>query len=213
MAESEAAYPLEWPDGYKRTKNRTRALFRMRSSPLRISRALSIDEAIDRLSDEIARIPGKSAILSSNLLLRKDGWPRSGQSEPDDTGVAVYFTRSGVRIALACDKWDRAADNVAALASHIRALRGQERWGVGTMEQAFRGYRKLPPPGSHAPRKWRQVFLVNNGDAVSLDTIKQIYRAMAKEVHPDQGGNDTAMAELNAAFAEAKQELEGDTNG
>lgn len=33
------------------------------------------------------------------------------------------------------------------------------------------------------------------------------YRALARERHPDQGGSDAMMAELNAARAAARREL------
>ena len=36
-----------------------------------------------------------------------------------------------------------ACDNIAALAAHIRAIRSVENYGVGTLEQAFRGYQSL----------------------------------------------------------------------
>jgi hypothetical protein len=32
------------------------------------------------------------------------------------------------------------ADNIAAIAAHIDAIRRQDRYGVGTLDQAFAGY-------------------------------------------------------------------------
>jgi hypothetical protein len=59
----------------------------------------------------------------------------------------VYFKLHGKDRVLACDKWDRVADNIAAIAAHIDAIRRQDRYGVGTIDQAFAGYSALPPPG------------------------------------------------------------------
>jgi hypothetical protein len=70
------------------------------------------------------------------------------------------------------------------------------------LEKAFDGFLALAPPNWKKP--WRQVFSVNpewTGD------IKALYREKARERHSDIGGNDTLMAELNVAYAEARQEL------
>jgi hypothetical protein len=37
--------------------------------------------------------------------------------------------------------------------------------------------------------------------------ITALYREKARNRHPDAGGSDTVMAELNVAYEEAKQEL------
>lgn len=212
---AETAYPLEWPDGQTRTKFRMTARFATRGrAEHQRPRPLTVADALDRIEEELKRLNAGNPIISSNLTLRlDDGAPRSNQQEPTDSGVAVYFTRKGERLVFACDKWNRTADNIGAIAAHIAALRGQERWGVGTMDQAFRGYRKLPAPGGHAKRTWRQVFMINNGDTVSFDAIRDIFRALAKEAHPDQGGDNAAMAELSQAYAEAKKELGETQNG
>src|SRR3712207_8918795 len=46
----------------------------------------------------------------------------------------------GEKRVLACDKWDRIADTIHAIAKTIEATRGIERWGSVTTEQAFAGY-------------------------------------------------------------------------
>jgi len=53
------------------------------------------------------------------------------------------------------------SDNIAAIAAHIEALRAQERYGVGTIEQAFAGYSAL----EH--RTWQIVLRLDAG--ASLD--------------------------------------------
>ncbi|WP_197535667.1 J domain-containing protein [Sphingobium sp. SYK-6] len=130
--------------------------------------------------------------LSTNLETRLDGNPRSGQPEPQDPGAAVYFRLQGKDTVLACDKWDRVADNIAAIAKHIEALRGMDRWGVGTAAQAFAGYQALP-----APEQWWQVLGVPV--SATREQINAAYRSLAMKAHPDQGGSDAAMARLNAA--------------
>jgi hypothetical protein len=61
----------------------------------------------------------------------------------NDPGIAVYFTLGKKRVVLACDKWAAPQENIYAIAKHVEALRGQDRWGVGSIEQAFAGYMAL----------------------------------------------------------------------
>lgn len=187
------AYPLQWPAGWPRAKRREPARFGTTGRSRYGNRErLTIAEARERLADELERLGARYVTLSSNLELRLDGAPRSGQAEPLDPGVAVYFRLDEKDTVLACDKWDRAADNIAAVAKHIEALRGIDRWGVGTAAQAFAGYQALP-----APEQWWQVLGIS--ERASRDEINAAYRAKAMRAHPDSGGSDAAMARLNAA--------------
>lgn len=208
---NETAYPLSWPMGWKRTVVRSRARFSTGKDASytdsvgkyhrrTVQREASVNDGINRLQAECDRLGARHVILSSNVELRLDGFPRSNQKEPSDPGVACYFTLNGRKTVLACDKWDRVADNIIAIAKHIEALRGQERWGVGNLEQAFRGYQALPDPT--APMNWRDVL----GD-VDLPTAEATFRERAKRLHPDVGGNPIQMAELNAAISAARQEF------
>ena len=82
---------------------------------------------------------------------------------PDDPGVAVYFQLHDKERVLACDKWDTVADNIAAIAAHIDGIRRQDRYGVGTIDQAFAGYsalhwKKRKSNTGDAPR-WRPLTM------------------------------------------------------
>lgn len=191
-------FPLSWPAGWKRTDRykRKRAPFRSRGA------ALSMMGAIQRLSGELSRIGAGGEILSTNVATRLDGLPRSGQAEPDDPGAAVYFTLKGKPRCLACDAWDRAADNVAAIAQHIDALRRIDRYGVGTMEQAFAGYQALPS----AAGSWFVVLEFKEPPKV-WDMIEARYKSLARVHHPDVGGNVDTMAKINAAYDTARAEF------
>ncbi len=167
------------------------------------SRELTVAEATTRLQDELDKLCGQYAVLSTNLELRLNGLPRSNQSEPNDTGAAVYFTLKKKRVVLACDKWDHVADNIAAIASHINALRGQERWGVGSLEQAFAGYAKLPSPEQAG--SWRTVLGCPN--AATRAEAEARFRELSMRHHPDRGGSHEQMAELTRAITEARQSL------
>src|SRR6185295_6480416 len=91
---------------------------------------------------------------------------------------------------LACDKWNRVECNVHAIAKHIEALRGQERWGVGSLEQAFRGYTALPAVGqTGGDNPWQIHGLSINA---SREQITDAYRTLVKKFHPDNQSTGNA---------------------
>ena len=156
---------------------------------------------------ELDRLGARGEILSSNLALRLDGLPRSGQAQPADPGVAVYFQHKGKAMCFACDVWDRVEDNIHAIAKTIEAMRGIARWGTGDMmDRAFAGFEALPAPGAKQP--WREVLGIYPKCAEpSRYSIETAYRNRAKFCHPDAGGSQEAMAEMNAARDDALKDL------
>lgn len=192
--------PLHWPAGRPRTLANRRATPAFGTGFAQRYGDFTINEAIIKLQEELDRLGATSIVLSSNLDLRLDGLPRSGQANPSDPGVALYFKLNGRDTVLACDRWMKVQDNIFAIAKHIDALRGMDRWGVGTIEQAFAGYQALP-----APEQWWQVLGV--GEIASADEIRSAYRRLASKAHPDTGGSDAAMARLNAARDDGLRKL------
>jgi len=209
--EAVSRYPLEWPVGWKRTApgNRQRADFRqVRYTDTQTGRekrdvAVSALSATQRLERQLELLGGADPVLSTNVRLRLDGRPYSDQ-EPGDPGAACYFRFKGRATVLACDRYTRVADNIAALAAHIDALRRIERYGVGTIEQALAGYRALP---ADTAADWRTVFGFPAGSSPTKDQVNDAYKRAAREKHPDRGGSEEGMAHLNRARDFAWQEL------
>src|SRR5688572_3681449 len=93
------AYPLQWPTGWKRTDahRRTRAKFgrkeRRGDNSWLTHTSLTIEQATRRVREELQRmrVRDDDLVINTNLLLRLDGFPRSGQPEPKDPGVTVYW--------------------------------------------------------------------------------------------------------------------------
>jgi hypothetical protein len=204
------AYPLAWPAGWPRIPAGTarRAQFNVKvKDPARsyaTKTAVTLYVGRERLLDELRRLGATDVVLSSNIPTRLDGLPYSKAREPDDHAVAVYFRIKSQPRVLACDKWDRVADNMAALAAHVEAIRGQLRWGVGSLEQAFGGYKALPAMGASKP--WHVVLGVKP-DA-PMETIEARRLALLRQHHPDVGGNSNQAAEVNAAFDDARRARE-----
>lgn len=197
------AYPLSWPAGWPRTAaalRRSAKFGQRRQNPSyswSTKYALTVAQATARLRDELERmgVAEGDLIISSNLTVRLDGLPRSGQSEPSDPGVAVYWQTAGkpTRV-MAIDAYDRVADNLAAIAATLDAMRAIERHGgAQILDRAFTGFQALPAAGP----PWYAILGVRP-DATA-DDIREAYRAKAMSAHPDKGGSHAAMSELNAA--------------
>lgn len=192
------ANPLSWPTNWHRTEVRKRARFD----------GHSMQRAIEYAREELGRmgVIERSVIISSNVELRRDGLPRSNQRIPSDPGVAVYFKLDGEPHVLACDRWTFPEHNLWAIAKHIEALRAQDRWGVGTIKQAFSGYKALPPPSPPAI-PWRRVLGFNDGVVLSREQVRAAYEVLAKQNHPDQPTGDRARFEqVVEAWTAAKRE-------
>lgn len=198
------AYPLAWPDGWRRTPagERKRAAFNRRETrsystgtPYAVKANLTVALAVDRVLDELHRmgIPQHRIVISTNVPTQRDGTPRSGLREPDDPGAAVYWIAGKDRRCMAVDRYDRVADNLAAIAATLYAMRAIERHGgAEILDRAFTGFVALP-----APEQWFQVLGVPAN--ASAAEISGAHRALAMKHHPDRGGSSEAMARINAA--------------
>lgn len=203
------AYPLSWPMGWKRasTWERSRAKFGKKTFVDRGKNAegqqlgwhtkgqLTIDQGTTRVLHVLAQMGfNQSVVISSNLALRNDGLPRSGQRAPDDPGVAVYWGTGQKARCIAVDRYDRVADNLAAIAATLEALRAIERHGgAAILDRAFTGFVALPAP----EQPWQVLGLATSKP--TPDEIEDAYRKLAMQHHPDRGGNPQEMARINAA--------------
>jgi hypothetical protein len=193
-------YPLSFPVSQPRTDSHKRkhAAFTTRRggfSHYGPTRKHSVAESANELELEIKRMQGKDMIISSNLKVKGNGLPYSGQKTPDDPGVAVYFKWKERDVVFACDRWLTDEDNLWAIVKHIEALRGQERWGVGSLDQAFAGYMALPDPDQ---KEWWEVLHVDK--TASNEVIRQSYIQLAKQYHPDAGGDAIMFDQVQKAY-------------
>lgn len=204
-------YPLYWPSGWERTRSQQPARF----GPTNVYRETQHVRA------ELERLGAKGVVVSSNILLRQDGIPYSGQKGPKDAGIAVWFWLPRVPVpvyekpnpknwsehVLACDRWVRAEHNLRAIALHVAAMRGQERWGVGSVAQAFRGYAALPERAAGGIVAWQVLGIPREGS--TIESVTAAFKREARKAHPDAGGTREQWDALVAARAEALMELGG----
>lgn len=202
-------HPLHWPTGWKRCKHPRGSQF---------AKTATIAVATDEVLHELEMLGATSAVISTNVAVRLDGLPRSDQKAPEDSGVAVYYDmRIGREVStpfvLACDKWNKVAHNLRAVAHHIRALRGMDRWGVGSVEKAFAGYKALPE-AKPRPSCWKVLGM--GGPPAAADRviaaleIRAAYKARCVGAHPDSpNGSHEAFVVLGAAKTEALEYVGG----
>lgn len=191
------AFPLTWPDGWGRLKSyqRKQAMFS------RNKRQLSINDAVTRVREELGRmsILDDDLVVSTNLELRMDGWPKSGQREPADPGAAVYWRDKAKNTrCMAIDRYDRVADNLAAIAATLDAMRAIERHGgAEILNRAFTGFTALENSSAH----WSDVLGTS-----ALSTRAEIdaaYKRLRSQHHPDKGGDAEMFNRIQKAYAEA----------
>jgi hypothetical protein len=197
-------YPLCWPDGWARTSSyqRKRAHFK------RYGERITVSAAMNRVLEQLSMMFVKrdDILISTNIPTRLDGLPRSDQREPGDPGVAVYWrtTQTAPMKCIAIDIYTKVADNLAALAATLEAMRAIERHGgAQVQERSFRGFTALT---DGTQKSWREVLGIIE-TTVTRALVEQVFRNRARSAHPDMGGSDAAMAELNRAREQALAEV------
>jgi hypothetical protein len=88
--------------------------------------------------------------------------------------------------ALACDRWDRVGDNLRAIGLHIDAIRGMDRWGVGSIAQAFAGYGVKQLAEMGARKAWWEVLGMKE-QPTSSTAVQERFHQLALKHHPDRG--------------------------
>jgi hypothetical protein len=153
--------------------------------------------------DELRLLGATDIVVSTNVPVKADGLLHADNRRLEDPGIAVYFTYKKKKFVMARDGFISVAGNLRSLGLAIDGMRQLDRHGGRFMlEKAFEGFLAIAPPDWKKP--WRQVFGVKPEWS---GNIGELYREKARNRHPDAGGSDTLMAELNVAYKEARQEL------
>lgn len=179
-------YPLAWPEGWPRAASRKKGQF------LHERRELTYFRAEARATQELGRLVEHTGLVISSNVIR--------DREPKDPGVAMYWREkaSGADRVIAIDIYTRAADNLAAIAATIEAMRAIDRHGGATiLNRAFTGFTALPPPKSC----WE---ILGVGKMASEEAIETTWKAKIRECRRNRpDGSDPREADLNAARDEA----------
>jgi DnaJ domain len=182
-------YPLAWPETFPRSTRREASRFKAT-----LASALKNVETSLKMFGKDSGKPVSDIVLSSNVTL--------GFERPDDPGVAVWFKWENRQVCIPCDRYTSAAENLQAIHHVLEARRTELRHGTLALVRAtMSGFIALP---KQAGADWWEVLKLPR-DASRAD-IETRFRELARERHPDRGGSDHQMAELNRARSEALKE-------
>jgi hypothetical protein len=183
-------FPLHWPPYVPRSQRRETGQFKVT-----LAAALANVQTSLRMFGRDSGKAVSNIVLSSNVTL--------GHANPADAGIAVWFLWEGEWRCIAVDRFTRPEANLQAIHKIIEARRAETRYGTLHMVRAaFTGFLALP--GGEVV-DWRKILGL--GANATLVQVEEAYRARLDTAHPDKGGTDEAMSELNAARAAAKREL------
>ena len=188
------AYPLQWPAGWKRYPSHLRRNGKFTDA----GQWITVYGALKRVRQELERmgVTDDDVVISTNIRLRMDGFPRSGEA-PDDgeVGAAVYwFDTHGNTRCMAIDRYTNVADNIAAIAATLSAMRAIERHGgAEILDRAFTGFVALA-----GPEPWFTVLGVPANAA--RDVIEAAYLRLRSSTHPDKGGSAEAFRRVQEAY-------------
>lgn len=203
-------YPLYWPEGWPRVPphQRDRSRYEVHFIKAR--------DEVTRQLKLLGGVRSDSVVISTNVPIRRDGLPLANMPEPQDPGVAVYWTEekydsrlgktTKTTRVIACDKWQKVRDNIRAIGLTIDAMRAIQRAGATqVLDRVFTGLTALP--ANAGVRPWRQVLQLSAMTQLTWQQVESAYRILALEAHPDRGGSQEKMAELNRAREDARKEL------
>lgn len=191
------AYPLQWPESMPRSKAREKGAFKTTLS----GAIFNVKESLRLFANDSKR-KMEEVVISSNVSL--------GEEKPADPGVAVWFTWDGLQVCIPVDRYLTVASNLQAIHHVIEARRVELRHGTLALVRAtFTGFAALPSP--FTKRHWHDVFGFGSykgiRNPVNRDAIEKRFKELALQRHPDHGGSDDLMAELNRAREEALAEV------
>jgi hypothetical protein len=197
------AFPLQWPAGWKRTPpaQRKRAKFGKKGSGYGKAQ-LTVAEAIKRVRGELQHmgVKGDDQVVSTNVPLRLDGWPRSDSREPVDPGVAVYWrdmSKDGQPSrSMAIDMYDRVADNLAALAATLEAMRAIKRHGgAEILDRTFTGFTAIEHKKAD---HWSDVLDCDPN--ASTSEVREAFMRARSKAHPQNGGSNAEFHRVMQAY-------------
>ena len=187
-------YPLQWPLQWTRTTNPKSSQFKTK-----LATALQNVKTELRLFAENSKKPINDIVISSNVTL--------GAQNPKDAGVAIYFEWDGIETCIAVDRYKKVEENLQAIKHCIEAERTKLRHGgLNLVRASFQGYAAIAPPDKNGAQ-WRSILGYEENHKPTAEHLKSRYISNSKAAHPDNGGNNERMAEVNNAYSYAKKEL------
>lgn len=163
------------------------------------------------LEHEIRHLDGTDVTVGIDVRpdqIRVDGWPKGNVSVP--AAVVLTFESSQGPLRFQCDRWAHWEDNLRAIGLTLQRLRLVDEGGVARSGEQYRGWGALPPGQPMPPAAmsvddavifigtwaWDHPY-VNPHEVI--DDLDAAYRAAAKRLHPDTGGDPALFRRLSEA--------------
>lgn len=194
-----------WPGTL--TKDRRPSQF---SAEFRHTLRLLSDE-VDHLTDPRFDTLIVVQLAVSEREIRKDGTGLLAHVRTEHPGVIVSFESDlAGPLRFSCDRFDDGwrgkagwRDNLRAIALGLEALRKVDRYGIGTGAEQYRGFGALPPAtpmgAAMTVDDAARLLGVDLAERFDADYVRGRYRRLAKDSHPDAGGDPETFRRLTAA--------------
>lgn len=159
-----------------------------------MSYSLSTVKSWDDTIRQLAETFRKWRIREWSVVPMRPPRARTWQSDEEKLVTLRYQPNGSPEITLTMGRQSRAQDNLRVLYLAVEAMRMNEERGIAdTIREA---YLQLA-----APARQRDPFeVLGLRPDTPLEDIKAMYAIKAKRLHPDAGGTDEAMKELNDAW-------------
>jgi hypothetical protein len=174
------------------------------------------DSTLILLRDEVGKLDGEYPIIIQidvgELDLRQDGMLRTRASVGPFPGVIVSFRSRFGPLQYASDAYEQRYTgslpgwqaNVRAVALALEALRAVDRYGVSKRGEQYTGWRAIEAGNGHAfasadaAERWMCERSRDLGLPVATN-IPQLYRQLARKMHPDTGADAAEWNRLDSA--------------
>lgn len=188
----------------------------------------SWSDTVALLGREVEHLAGAGAQVVLQAAIRErdcrqDGWIRA-DARPSHPGVIVSFTSPKLGpLRYHTDRFEGSGygrylpgwqSNVRAIALGLEALRRVDRYGIAQAGEQYRGWQALPPGASGSMTVDAAArFIAEHGDPALVamggwanlaapgyeSLLESTFRAAAKLLHPDRGGDPALFRRLTEA--------------
>jgi len=176
------------------------------------------DATLTLLRDEIEHLDGEYPIMIQADIkeadLRVDGMLKTRAQVGPFPGVIVSFGSRFGSLQYASDAYEQRYSgqvpgwqaNVRAVALALEALRAVDRYGVSKRGEQYTGWKALEAPraefaSADEAARWMRAYATGQLDLTLGDQVqtRDLYRLMAKLMHPDRGAPRAEWDRLNNA--------------
>lgn len=170
----------------------------------------SWQNTINLLNYELVTLGASELVIEADFResdIRLDGLPKANARQPSFPGVRLSFESKMGPLQYQTDQYEFWQHNIRGIGLGLEALRAVARYGITQRNQQYTGWLQLEAPVAAvddfatpsealAWLRSESVAGVAGADGMSL---KQLLRLVAKNLHPDRGGDPAQWAKFDRA--------------